>query len=125
MLRALAAGGCSFHFGDRDVAPHATFAVAPPAPQGNTRRIHIARAMLTPQSPPDCEYQASDDSGTLNSADTGTLDSDALARLKLDYERYCYQQAEIEVRIRLRQLQVRVSGLQEIQPMRHRRRLDH
>jgi len=116
MLCALAAGGCSFRLGERDVAPHATSAAAPPAPQRNARRIRIARALLIPQSPPDCEYGSHDD--------TATLDSDVLVRLKLDYERYCYQQAEAEVRDRLHQLQVQVSGLHEFQPIRHQRRFD-
>ena len=64
----------------------------------------------------DCEYGSHDD--------TATLDSDVLVRLKLDYERYCYQQAEAEVRDRLRQLQMRVSGLHELQPIRPPRRVD-
>jgi hypothetical protein len=114
ILCALAVAGCSSRFGERDVAPHATSAAAPPAPQRNARRIHIARALLSPQSPPDCEYRAPDD--------TETLDSDVLARLKLDFERHCYQQAEMMVRNRLRQLQVRVTGLHELQPIGHRRR---
>jgi hypothetical protein len=46
------------------------------------------------------------------------LDPDTLARLKLDYERYCYRRAETDVRNRLRQLQVRVSGLHGFQPRR-------
>jgi hypothetical protein len=116
MLCALAASGCSFRFDERDAALRATSAAAPPAPQPNARRIHIARALLIPQPPPDCAYGGPED--------TGALDSDVLARLKLDYERYCYQEAEAEVRDRLLRLQASVSGLPELQPIRHQRRVD-
>jgi hypothetical protein len=100
ILCALGAAGCS------------TFAAA--AARRHAQRIPTVRALLSPQSPPDCEYRAPDEAVT--------LDKEVLARLRLEYERHCYQQAEAEVRNRLRQLQVRVSGLHEFQPIRHRRR---
>jgi hypothetical protein len=84
------------------------------AARRNAQRIPTVRALLSPQSPPDCEYRAAEGAAT--------LDAEVLARLKLEYERHCYQQAEAEVRNRLRQLQVRVSNLHEFQPSRHRRR---
>jgi hypothetical protein len=102
ILFALGAAGCS------------TSAAAPPAPQRNAQRIRMVRALLSPQSPPDCEYRGPDDAAT--------LDPDVLARLKLEYERDCYKQAETKVRNRLRQLQVRVSSLHEFRPIWHRRR---
>jgi hypothetical protein len=92
----------------------ATSAAAPRAAQRDRQRIRMVRALLSPQSPPDCEYRAPDDAAA--------LDLNVLARLKLEYERRCYQQAEIKVRNRLRQLQARVSSLHEFQPIRHRRR---
>jgi hypothetical protein len=48
------------------------------------------------------------------------LDADLWARLRLDYERHCYEHAEALVRRRLRALQV--SGLCEIRPVVHRQR---
>jgi len=74
----------------------------------------MVRALLSPQLPPDCEYRAPDDSAT--------LDTEVLARLKLEYEKDCYQQAEAKVRNRLGQLQARMSSLHDFQPIRHRRR---
>jgi hypothetical protein len=69
------------------------------------------RAMLAPQAAPDCEFKGSD---------AEVVDADVFARLKLDYERHCYQHAEALVRSRLRQLQV--SGLCEAPPVRRRQR---
>ena len=107
---ALASAGCSSHVGERDLAPHVT-STAVPALQRHAG-IRKLRVLLTPQSPPDCEYQ-SPDGGT-------ALDPELLARLKLDYERHCYEQAETSVRDQLRQLQRQVSGLSGIQPIRRR-----
>jgi hypothetical protein len=101
ILCVLVAAGCS------------TSAAAPPASQPNAQRIRMVWALLSPQSPPDCEYRAPDDAAT--------LDPEVLARLKLEYERHCYRQAETKARSRLRQLQVMVSSLHEFQ-IRHRRR---
>jgi hypothetical protein len=52
-----------------------------------------------PQPAPDCE---------LKRPERDAADADLLARLKLDYERHCYQQAEMVVRNRLRLLQASV-----------------
>jgi hypothetical protein len=78
--------------------------------EAHPRRL---RAMLAPQAAPDCEYKGSD---------ADVVDADLFARLKLDYERHCYQHAEAMVRGRLRQLQV--SGLCEPSspPIRRRER---
>jgi hypothetical protein len=106
---ALALAGCASHVAERDVAPHAT-STAVPALQRHAG-IRKLRALLTPRSPPDCEYQATDAATT--------LDPEILARLKLDYERDCYERAETSVRDQLRQLQGQVSGSSGIQPTRH------
>ena len=53
-------------------------------------------ALLAPQPEPDCEYKR---------PDVGTVDPNEWARLKIDYERQCYQNAEKVVRHRLRLLQ--------------------
>lgn len=55
------------------------------------------RALLVPPHAPDCGFGRSD---------LKTLDPDQWARLKIEYERKCYQNAERAVRERLRRLQV-------------------
>jgi hypothetical protein len=54
------------------------------------------RTLLAPQPAPDCEF---------GHGELKTLDPDQWARLKLEYERKCYQNAEQLVRKRLRKLQ--------------------
>jgi hypothetical protein len=61
--------------------------------------------MLAPQPAPDCEYKR---------PDVGTVDPNEWARLKIDYERQCYQNAEKIARDRLRLLQA--SSTCEIEP---------
>jgi hypothetical protein len=56
----------------------------------------LDQALLTPQPIPDCEYKK---------ADLKTVDPDEWARLKTEYERKCYQDAEKAVRERLSLLQ--------------------
>lgn len=56
-------------------------------------------ALLAPQPPPDCEFKGAGDEA---------VDPTTLARLKLEYERRCYQNAEKAVRERLRLLQASV-----------------
>jgi len=53
-------------------------------------------ALLVPQRAPDCVF---------GRPDLKTLDPEQWARLKIEYERQCYQRAERTVRERLRQLQ--------------------
>jgi hypothetical protein len=53
-------------------------------------------ALLLPQRAPDCVF---------GRPDLKTLDPEQWARLKVEYERQCYQRAERTVRERLRQLQ--------------------
>jgi hypothetical protein len=66
------------------------------------------RALLAPQPAPDCEFKRSD---------LKTVDPDQWERLKLDYERQCYQHAEKMVRDRLRLLQASIRS--EIGPVRN------
>jgi len=54
------------------------------------------RTLLVPPHAPDCGFGRSD---------LKTLDPDQWARLKIEYERKCYQNAEKEVREKLRLLQ--------------------
>jgi hypothetical protein len=59
--------------------------------------IHrLNQALLAPQPAPDCEYKR---------ADLKTVDPDEWARLKTEYERKCYQDAEKAARERLSLLQ--------------------
>jgi hypothetical protein len=67
-------------------------------------------ALLTPQQEPDCEF---------NRSDVSVVDPNEWARLKLEYERQCYQDAEKTARARLSQLQA--SSTCEIEPARQRR----
>ena len=53
-------------------------------------------ALLAPQSAPDCVFRR---------AELKTIDPDQWARLKIEYERQCYQKAEHTVRERLNRLQ--------------------
>ena len=97
---AMAVAGCVSNSAQREVkADPAPAAAAPAAPAEVHSQLRIrrpSRALLTPQPAPDCELKASD---------LKTVDPDQWARLKLDYERQCYQAAEKMVRDRLRLLQ--------------------
>jgi hypothetical protein len=75
------------------------------APQPETRSepartpaqmCHIDRTLLTPARAPDCGF---------GRADLKTVDPEQWARLKLEFERKCYQNAEKTARERLRRLQ--------------------
>jgi hypothetical protein len=66
-------------------------------------------ALLSPQPAPDCELKRSD---------LSTVDPAEWARLKVEYERQCYQNAEKAVRERLVLLQA--SSTCEIEPVRQR-----
>ena len=67
-------------------------------------------ALLSPQPAPDCEFKRSD---------LKTVDPDEWARLKVEYERQCYLDAEKAARERLALLQT--SSTCEIEPVRQRR----
>jgi hypothetical protein len=67
-------------------------------------------ALLSPQPDPDCEFKRSD---------LKTVDPDEWGRLKVEYERQCYLDAEKTARERLALLQA--SSTCEIEPVRQRR----
>jgi hypothetical protein len=78
--------------------PEATQAKSAPM-VAEMREPQICRpdsALLVPQNPPDCVF---------GRPDLKTLDPEQWARLKVEYERQCYQRAERTVREQLRQLQ--------------------
>lgn len=67
-------------------------------------------ALLSPQPAPDCEFKRSD---------LKTVDPDEWARLKVEFERQCYLDAEKAARGRLALLQT--SSTCEIEPARRRK----
>ncbi len=73
-----------------DLAPNASTE----APEASLCRP--SPALLASQPAPDCAFRRSD---------LKTIDPDQWARLKIEYERQCYREAEKTVRERLRQLQ--------------------
>ena len=66
--------------------------------------------MLSPQPAPDCEFKRSD---------LKTVDPDEWARLKVEYERQCYLDAEKAARDRLVLLQA--SATCEVEPVPQRK----
>jgi hypothetical protein len=91
-------------------APEAAQAAMGPA-RPNVPETPICRpdpALLTPQSAPDCKF---------GRPDLKTVDPVQWARLKIEFERQCYQTAEKAVRERLRLLQA--SARCEAAPVRH------
>jgi hypothetical protein len=70
--------------------------------RAEVRRVEVRRvdkALLAPQPAPDCEFKQP--SGE-------TADAEVLARLKLAYERHCFQKAELSLRERLRRVQTAI-----------------
>jgi hypothetical protein len=115
---ALAVAGCARNPDHREVNPvrrEATVAPVRAHRYTEPRRdaeLRIRRpdpALLAPQPSPDCEFKRTD----VNAADPNEW-----ARLKIDYERQCYQDAEKVARDRLRLLQASTC---EIDPVQHRR----
>jgi hypothetical protein len=104
---AMVLAGCAQHSVQQEVKADPVEAAA--SPQGHPDfRIHRPnRALLMSQPAPDCEFRGTE---------LKTVDPDQWARLKLDYERQCYQTAEKKVRDRLRLLQA--SSRCEIEPVR-------
>jgi hypothetical protein len=115
--------GCARNPPQREIesARHEVKAAAPVRDTARTRRYAqqsyakplIRRpdpALLAPQPAPDCEF---------NRPDLRTVDPNEWARLKIEYERQCYKDAEKAARDRLRVLQA--SSTCEIEPVRQPR----
>ena len=119
ILYSMSLAGCARNPAQREVAPalHEDKASPVRAPV-RTRRYsepkirRPALALLSPQPAPDCE---------LKQSDLRTVDPDEWARLKVEYERQCYQNAEKAARERLALLQA--SSTCEIEPVQRRRRV--
>jgi len=67
-----------------------------PVEQTETRLCRPDPALLSPQAAPDCAFRRTA---------LKTMDPDQWARLKIEYERQCFRDAERAVRERLRLLQ--------------------
>jgi hypothetical protein len=105
---AIALAGCAQRSAQREPEPVPPHAPAPaPAATSEPRIQRPSRALLAPQPAPDCEFKRSD---------LKTVDPEQWARLKLDYERQCYQHAEKRVRDRLKRLQA--SSTCQLEPAR-------
>jgi hypothetical protein len=123
ILCSLSFAGCARHPAQREVSPalhegKASPARAPVRPRRYTEPVRYAEpkirrpdlALLSPQPVPDCEFKRSD---------LKTVDPDEWARLKVEYERQCYLDAEKAARDRLTLLQA--SSKCEIEPVRQRK----
>jgi len=66
-------------------------------------------ALLAPQPAPNCEFKRSD---------VKAVDANEWARLKTEYERQCYQDAERAARDRLGQLQASIERVSQTRPAR-------
>jgi len=123
VLCAVAVAGCARNPAQREFNPiqHEVRAAPVRAPARAHRyteprryaelRIHRPDpALLAPQAAPNCEIKRTD---------FKVVDPDEWARLKIDYERQCYQNAEKIARDRLGLLQA--SSTCEIEPAQHRR----
>jgi hypothetical protein len=120
---AMSFAGCARNPAQREVSPalHEDKAPAIRAPVRTRRYSEPYRhaepkirrpdpALLSAQPAPDCEFKRSD---------LKTVDPDEWARLKVEYERQCYLDAEKAARERLTLLQA--SSTCEIEPVRQRR----
>ena len=118
ILCSLSFAGCARHPAQREVSPALHEGkTSPTRTPVRTRRYtepvryaepKIRRpdlALLSPQPAPDCEFKRSD---------LKTVDPDEWARLKVEYERQCYLDAEKAARDRLVLLQA--SATCEVEP---------
>jgi hypothetical protein len=91
IVLALALAGCA------QASPSDPTAAAPtPQAHAEARICRPEATLLSPQSPPDCVFRR---------GDLKTADPDLWAKMKIEYERQCYQVAERRVRERLGRLQ--------------------
>jgi hypothetical protein len=129
ILCSMSLAGCARNTAQREVSPALQEGKAPPvrAPVRPRRYAEPSRyveryryvepkirrpdlALLSPQPAPDCEFKRSD---------LKTVDPDEWGRLKVEYERQCYLDAEKTARDRLALLQA--SATCEIEPVPQRK----
>lgn len=126
----LALAGCAPDYVDYGYAVSDNVVAAPRKPPAAKRISAPSQALLTPEHKPDCEADAavaerakspptrvarregeeapantSDVSDAQRPTPPSAADADLALRIKLEYERECYKQAEGRVRARLQQLQ--------------------
>jgi hypothetical protein len=115
---ALAVAGCARNPAHREfnpvqhkvrAAPVRAHRYTEPRRQAELRIRRPDPTLLAPQPSPDCEFKRTD---------VKAVDPNEWARLKTDYERQCYQDAEKIARDRLRLLQASTC---EIDSVQHRR----
>jgi hypothetical protein len=122
ILCSISVAGCARNPAQHEFTPAQREVKAPPTRAAVRTRRHSEQhryaeprirrpdpALLSPQLAPDCEFKRSD---------LKTVDPDQWARLKVEYERQCYQEAEKAARDRLSLLQS--SATCEIEPARQR-----
>ncbi|WP_141686854.1 hypothetical protein [Bradyrhizobium sp. LMTR 3] len=122
ILFSISVAGCARSPAQREFNPAQGEVKAPPiravarirrhSEQHRYAELRIRRpdpALLSPQPAPDCEFKRTD---------LKTVDPDQWARLKVEYERQCYLDAEKAARDRLILLQA--SAICEIEPARKR-----
>ena len=122
VLCSISVAGCARNPAQREINPPRLEVKAPPArtavrPRRHSEQVRYAEprvrrpdpALLSPQPAPDCEFKRSD---------LKTVDPDQWARLKVEYERQCFQDAEKAARDRLGLLQT--SATCEIEPVRQK-----
>jgi hypothetical protein len=123
ILCSLSFAGCARNPAQRELSPALHESKAPPVravprPRRSPETIRYVQpnirrpepALLAPQPDPDCEFKRSD---------LKTVDPDEWGRLKVEYERQCYQDAEKAARERLVLLQT--SSFCEVEPVQHRK----
>ena len=101
-LCTIAVAGCAQNTAQQGLESNRTHVAVRTHSHVQPRLRPLDRALLTPQPAPDCEFDRSD---------LKTVDPDQWARLKLDYERQCYQKAEKVARERLVLLQRAVGDM--------------
>jgi len=117
MAGAMTLAGCARHAATRDLHPgwHKNIAQVVDTRQragpdlgrrrSTQRRVRWPdTALLAPQQGPDCEFRG---------ANIGAMDASELARLKIEFERQCFQDAERAARDRLNSLQAAVRKMRD------------
>ena len=99
VLCTIALAGCAAQSTDRQSKAGRTHIATMVDRPTEPRMRRIDPALLAPLPAPDCDFTG---------ADISTVDPDQWARLKLDYERRCYKDAEKIARDRLRLLQTSI-----------------
>jgi hypothetical protein len=94
--------GCA----EYDDFPNRPLAEVADARNGTTQVVwRRSRALLSPPRKPECDAEAAGNPPVA----TGDGNADLALRIKLEYERECYRQAELRVRRQLKALQAAVS----------------